>query len=250
MSPLISVVSPLFNYKNFVGDMIESVLRQDYSNWELIIVDDGSVDNPWSVIKPYVSAHKNIKFFKHDYNMGYSCAKNTGIVNSSGEYIAMIDSDDMLTVNSLTSRFCVLSKTKKLWVHGQAFILSGGKKQQDFKRNSLAIKAIKGKIYKHYYKNIHAQSVLVTKGFYKRFGLYDESLRHSSDREMWLRALAFKEYPSYTEDLVCIYRIHDKQMHKSTWKRSTKEQVLKEIDAKILIKVRDGINSTNTKMWE
>lgn len=229
--------------------MINSVLHQDYPDWELIIVDDASTDNPWSVLKPYISKYSNIKYFKHDVNKGYSAAKNTGIINSSGDYLAMLDADDMLTENSLSSRAKILMSSDKLWVHGQAYILDGKNKTADKRRNTLALQLRKKVQWESYYKCIHAQSVMVKKEFHQILGLYDEELRHSSDREMWMRALAFKIYPEYTQDFVCVYRMHANQMHRSDRKRKTKSEVLKQINIKIRKKLKNGINSKNTKLW-
>ena len=78
MSELISIVTTLYNYRRYIGDLAESIFKQTYENWEWIIVDDCSTDNPMSVLDRYNSDNR-VHIIKHDQNYGYSKAKNTGI---------------------------------------------------------------------------------------------------------------------------------------------------------------------------
>lgn len=94
MKPMVSILCASFNHERFVGMFIESVLAQTNPNWELIIVDDCSKDNNVNEIKKY--SDKRIKFIQHKFNMGINCAINTAFENSTGEYIALSGSDDML----------------------------------------------------------------------------------------------------------------------------------------------------------
>lgn len=91
---LVSIIMPSYNCENIIKKSIDSVLKQTYKNWELIIVDDCSTDNTESVIKEYASKHSNIYFFKLEHNSGAAEARNKAISESKGEYIAFLDSDD------------------------------------------------------------------------------------------------------------------------------------------------------------
>lgn len=99
----VSVILTLFNSKNYFKRAIDSVLNQTYSNYELIIVDDGSVDNTESELFPILKANNNFKYIRHS-NRKHPLSLNTGIVNSSGKYIALIDSDDEYKSNHLEDR--------------------------------------------------------------------------------------------------------------------------------------------------
>lgn len=94
MSPKFSIISPVYNHEKYVGFMIDSVLSQEFKDFELVIVDDFSVDNSVSEIEKY--SDERIKFFKHPYNMGINAGLNTAFKNSSGEYIILLGGDDML----------------------------------------------------------------------------------------------------------------------------------------------------------
>ncbi len=88
---LFSIVIPTYNRANMIPVAIESVLAQTYTNWELIIVDDGSTDNTREVVRKYCD--KRIKYYQQE-NKGRSTARNKGIDISSGSYICLLDDDD------------------------------------------------------------------------------------------------------------------------------------------------------------
>jgi glycosyltransferase involved in cell wall biosynthesis len=93
---LVSVVVPCYNYSQFLGEALESVLRQTYANWECIIINDGSTDNTEFVAIKYCPKDSRFKYFYKD-NGGHSSARNFGIRNSSGEYIMALDADDKIS---------------------------------------------------------------------------------------------------------------------------------------------------------
>ena len=88
--PLISVIIPCYNRENFIGKTIESVISQTYKNWECIIVDDGSTDKSAEKIKEYISKHSSIKY-RYQKNQERCIARNNGIQNAKGKYIAFLD---------------------------------------------------------------------------------------------------------------------------------------------------------------
>ena len=92
----ISAIVPVYNSENYVGRCIESVLSQTYQDWELILVDDGSIDKSLKILKDYEKKDCRIKVI-HQENKGPGIARNTGIKQALGEYIVFIDSDDVIT---------------------------------------------------------------------------------------------------------------------------------------------------------
>lgn len=88
-----SIIMPVYNASSKLKKSIESIINQKNSNWELIIVDDGSTDNSYEIANEYRKKYKNIKIIKQD-NCGPGIARNRGIEESTGDYIAFIDSDD------------------------------------------------------------------------------------------------------------------------------------------------------------
>lgn len=96
---LVSVIMPTYNRAYIIRRAIHSVLNQTYTNFELIIIDDGSTDNTAEVVKSFNDSR--IIYIKHARNLGIASARNTGIGISQGEYIAFLDSDDEWLPNKL-----------------------------------------------------------------------------------------------------------------------------------------------------
>ncbi len=101
--PLVSVILATFNRADYLKTSIDSVIVQDFKNWELIIVDDGSTDNTFEIAYHYIEQYENIKYIRH-LNKKLSLSKNTGIQASVGKYIAFIDSDDTYNPDYLIKR--------------------------------------------------------------------------------------------------------------------------------------------------
>ena len=101
MSELISIITPTYNCERFIGETIESVLKQSYKNWEMIIVDDCSTDNTYDVVKKYADNDSRIKYYLLEENSGASVARTKAMQLATGDYIAFLDSDDLWISNKL-----------------------------------------------------------------------------------------------------------------------------------------------------
>ena len=99
MRSLVSVVMPAYNGEKYIADAIESIINQSYTEWELIIVDDASIDNTLDVIKKYKD--DRISLYINDKNRGISYSTNLAISKSNGKYIALLDDDDIATKDRL-----------------------------------------------------------------------------------------------------------------------------------------------------
>lgn len=90
----VSVITPCYNGARYIGETIESVVAQTYPNWEMLIVDDGSTDHSAEVIGQYAAKDQRVKLFRQK-NAGSAAARNNGIRRASGQYIALLDADDL-----------------------------------------------------------------------------------------------------------------------------------------------------------
>lgn len=98
--PEISVIVPVYNAMDFLDVSIRSVLQQTYTDFELILVDDGSTDDSWYICKKYESMDARVRAF-HIEKQGVSAARNTGISEAKGKFIRFIDADDLIAEDSL-----------------------------------------------------------------------------------------------------------------------------------------------------
>ena len=106
-----SIIIPVYNREHIVRRCIDSVLVQSSSDYEILIIDDGSTDSTWSVLSEYESNNDCVKIFHKD-NGGVSSARNLGLVNANGEYIVFLDSDDWVAQGYLEYLETVLTSSE------------------------------------------------------------------------------------------------------------------------------------------
>lgn len=97
----ISIVMPAYNCEKYVSESIKSVINQTHKNWELIVINDGSMDNTLSVISKIAIKDSRIRILNNSSNMGVSETRNRGIEQSNGNWIAFLDSDDVWETSKL-----------------------------------------------------------------------------------------------------------------------------------------------------
>lgn len=97
-----SVIVPAYNSELYIGELLESIINQTFLDYEVIIVDDGSMDKTNNIVKKYIKEHINFHLIE-SVNKGVSSARNIGIENASGEYIVFADADDYMDENALST---------------------------------------------------------------------------------------------------------------------------------------------------
>ena len=128
-NPLFSIIVPIYNVERYLEQCIESVLVQDYQNYELILVDDGSPDNSIDICTKYAKQYSNIVFI-HKINGGLSDARNVGIQIARGEYLMFLDSDDYWEGTSILSDLAQISKENQdLIIYDLTFRYKDSKKE-------------------------------------------------------------------------------------------------------------------------
>lgn len=110
---LLTIIIPVYNVEKYIGECIESVLQQDYSNIEVILVDDGSTDNSGAICDQYAKIDNRVKVF-HKKNEGVGVARNFGLqqVNAQTKYIGFVDSDDIVSRKLYSNLYNALSCNK------------------------------------------------------------------------------------------------------------------------------------------
>ena len=120
---LVSIIMPCYNNASVLAQAIESVINQSYTNWELLVINDCSKDNSCEVIQYYVAQDNRVRYFETDTPSGSpSLPRNIGIANSTGSYIAFLDSDDMWLPDKLEEQLLFMER------HRYAFVYSNYEK--------------------------------------------------------------------------------------------------------------------------
>jgi teichuronic acid biosynthesis glycosyltransferase TuaG len=109
---LVSIITPVYNSENFLSATIESVIRQTYLNWELILVDDCSTDRSFEIISEYARKDLRIKSFRNNINSKAFESRNVALKNANGRYIAFLDSDDIWAETKLEYQIKFMQKNE------------------------------------------------------------------------------------------------------------------------------------------
>lgn len=124
MNKLVSIILPTYNGADRINESIKSVLGQTYTNWELLVIDDGSKDNTKDVIENFTKSDLRIRYIKNENNLGLQKTLNKGIREAKGEYIARIDDDDIwCDPQKLEKQFEFLDKNKDYVLVGTGVIV-------------------------------------------------------------------------------------------------------------------------------
>ncbi len=108
-NPLISVIVPVYNVRAYIAECVESLIHQTYTNLEIILVDDGSADGSEKVCDEYMRKDSRVRVI-HQENRGLSGARNTGLDNANGRYVAFVDSDDLVLPDYMEILYGLIKK--------------------------------------------------------------------------------------------------------------------------------------------
>jgi glycosyltransferase involved in cell wall biosynthesis len=213
----ISIIIPVYNRPELLERSVDSVLKQSYRNFELIIVDDGSDDETVDVATEYIkTAEEDIKLIRFEKNRGVSAARNAGIQNASGGWFALLDSDDEWHAEKLERQVgfhkqnpnLVISQCNERWIRHGKYV----NKRKIHRKKS-------GNIFKESLKLclISPSAVIFQNDLVSDIGFFDESFPVCEDYDYWLRVL--RKYPVglLDESLLTRYGGHKDQLSSQYW---------------------------------
>jgi glycosyltransferase involved in cell wall biosynthesis len=109
--PTLSVIVPVHNVENYLGECLESLITQTLTDLEIIVVNDATTDNSEDVIRSYMAKDCRIRYYHHETNRGPGGARNTGVRQSQGDWITFVDADDWLATNCLEHTMQIVNET-------------------------------------------------------------------------------------------------------------------------------------------
>ncbi|MDP2646939.1 MAG: glycosyltransferase [Desulfobacterales bacterium] len=180
--PMVSVIIPTYNRAGMLEDALTSVLAQDFTDYELIVVDDGSTDDTQDILNRYAGEITCIQ----QHNQGVSAARNRGMALASGRYTAFLDSDDLWLPGKLSCQVkffqsnptALICQTEEIWVRN-------GVRVNPKKRH----KKLSGAIYEPSLDLclVSPSAVMAHRDLFKMVGGFDEKLPACEDYDLWLR---------------------------------------------------------------
>ncbi len=123
MDDLVSIITPSYKSRDYIAETIKSVQNQTYKNWEMLIIDDNSPDDSNMIIEEFIKEDNRIKLIKLNKNRGPAIARNTGILNAKGKYIAFLDSDDLWSPKKLEKQINFMKKNGIHFTYSSYFII-------------------------------------------------------------------------------------------------------------------------------
>lgn len=241
--PLLSIVMPAYNAQDYIYKSINSIIYQTFTDWELIIIDDGSDDNTWEVIKSF-GDDKRIKIFQNAKNYGHAYTSNKGINLSKGKYIAKMDADDINFPNRFEKQVELLENNHNIDVVGCGTIKTTHNLNIiDVRYAPIGHAAITK--YIELNKNfIFGPNFLITDGtivarsdWFKRW-LYDPKIKVAQDFDLMLRACSSSNYANISEPLYIYRRVGETaSFSKQTMGAITKFYSIWKYEKNIVIKM-------------
>lgn len=202
-TPLISIITPLYNAAPFIAQQLESIQNQTYSHWEHIIVDDASSDNSVPIVEDFIAGDSRFKLIKNQENKGAAYSRNYATEIATGEYIAFLDSDDWWHASKLEKQIAFM----QMYNLGVSFT-NYLHVNEEGKPLNKRIKALPTLTYKKQHSNNYVGNLT---GIYKcaEIGkIMAPPIRKRQDWAVWLEAIQKSERPAMglQEDLA-YYRV-------------------------------------------
>jgi teichuronic acid biosynthesis glycosyltransferase TuaG len=188
---LVSIVMPAYNSGKYIADSIRSVLAQTYSDWELIVVDDGSTDDTAAVVRDFMKHESRVKYIYQE-NGRLGKARNTGIRNSSGDLVAFLDSDDLWMETKLERQTHALREYEADLVYCNAYVFTDDNPLDETKKLQSSIGKFSGQAF---YDSLVVQNqipvltVLGKKAALESVGLFEEAKPYHGceDYDLWMK---------------------------------------------------------------
>ncbi|MCR1825337.1 glycosyltransferase [Pseudomonas mendocina] len=216
----VSVVIPSYNYARFLPRAIDSLRAQDFTNWEAIIVDDGSTDDTRGVAVELMKDDARIVYL-HQENAGTSAAKNAGIQLARGEYLMFLDADDLLSAGKLTAHVQHLDQNTHVDISYSRFrYFRDGCEEQLFTRLDLSSVVEWSVVINGRYEatlpvfmrgnNMAIHAAMMRRSLVDRVGYFDTRLQALEDWDYWLRCALHGAYIAFMDapQAIALTRVH------------------------------------------
>ncbi len=207
----IDVIMPAYNAARFLPAAIESVMAQTEEDWRIVLVDDGSTDDTRSVVELYVKQLGDRFTYIHQENRGLPAARNAAIHASNAPFLALLDADDLWLPNRLTDSLASFTDRRVGLSYGQIsrfdedgkvfYTFTGNKQQRGSTVNLLYTRRIE----------LPCPSITFRRECVEKVGFFDESMRATEDRDMWLRIAQHYEV-AFVPRVVALYRTSTSSM--------------------------------------
>lgn len=203
---LVSIITPLYNGEKYVSQTIESVLSQTYSNWEMIIINDGSKDKSKDIVEEYTKKDSRIKLFSQ-HNSGSSAARNNALRRANGKYICFLDADDIWE-NIFIEKQIEFIENKNAKIVFSSFKRINENNEEILRPFIVPLKVNYQSILKTC--SLSCLTTLFERETFKHISFNEELRSMRDDHAFWLALLKTVDYAYGNPEILASYRIFDK----------------------------------------
>lgn len=211
---LVSVITATYNMGHYIAETLDSILVQDYPLVESIVVDDGSTDNTVEILAPYVAGGR-VRVVRQQ-NAGQTVAKNRGIAEARGEFVAFCDADDTWQPNKLSRQIPRFADPKVAVAFSDITCIDSEGRDLGYKTMDKVGGRITGPLLIDNF--VHFPTAVVRADVLKEMNGFDENLTMSIDYDLWLRISVKYEF-AFVDEKLANYRIWEGQMSKKEGER-------------------------------
>ena len=222
-TPEISLIMSVYNGEDYLEEAIDSVLKQTFTEWELIVINDCSTDSTEKILEKFASMDERVKVYPNEVNLRLPSSLNKAMTFAKGKYIARMDADDICLPDRLEKQYAFMEKNPDIALSSCRFMTlkngvissggCGGKVDND------SIKALLLVTNPILHPGIIAKAEVI-----RNLG-YDKTFTCTEDMELWTRFVLSGNKIEIMSDYLMIYRLHDKQITETTLEKQHREVV-------------------------
>ena len=222
-TPEISLIMSVYNGEDYLEEAIDSVLKQTFTEWELIVINDCSTDSTEKILEKFASMDERVKVYPNEVNLRLPSSLNKAMTFAQGKYIARMDADDICLPDRLEKQYAFMEKNSDIALSSCRFMTlkngvissggCGGKADND------SIKALLLVTNPILHPGIIAKADVI-----RNLG-YDKTFTCTEDMELWTRFVLSGNKIEIMSDYLMIYRLHDKQITETTLEKQHREVV-------------------------
>lgn len=241
-NPTISVIMPAYNAEKYINEAIDSILAQTFTDFEFIIIDDGSTDSTCAIVESY--SDSRIRFFKNEHNLGVAATLNRGLDLARGEYIARMDADDISLPTRFEKQAAYMDEHQDIVVCGTAYCMFGENISEQVIECTTDWRKAKAELL--FSPCVAHPSVMIRKKILENNSLrYEEKYEGTEDYVLWWRIAQYGKIAAL-QNILLKYRIHNEQITEIQSRDLKKRELFKSFTKERLNQL--GLEPTETEI--
>jgi glycosyltransferase involved in cell wall biosynthesis len=194
----------VYNSEKFLQEAVASVLNQTYGDFELLVVNDGSTDNSEDIVLQYKKKDKRIRYLKNEKNVGQSESRNRAVVLARGEYVAIVDSDDICLPDRFLEQVAFMDDNPEIGILGTDYCVFYGESDSNcvMRKGNQSDGMDTGRVV------VHNPTCMIRRELFERYGYYDPKFDNAEDVELFYRWFGRGARFANLDKCLYRYRIH------------------------------------------